>query len=51
MDIILRQTMEKIWNIFISLELSWIKKDVYGETINLLLWFTHILVQLRCMSW
>jgi len=28
-----------------------LKKKCIGEIIKLLLWFTHILVQLRCMSW
>jgi len=27
------------------------KKMCIGEVINLLLWFTHILVQLICMLW
>jgi len=36
MDIKLRQIMKKIWNIFISLWLSW-KRKCIGEIINILL--------------
>jgi len=36
MDIILRQTMKKMWNIFISLWFSW-KRKCIREIINILL--------------
>ena len=49
MDIILKQTMKEIWNIFISLDLSWIKTKCLLE--KFMACSTHILIQLKYMSW
>jgi len=52
MDIILRQTIKEIWNIFISLDLGWIKNVCWRNyQLSLMSCTTHILVQLKCMSY